>query len=226
MDIDAWIKFLTVIISLVQALVWPFLVLFVLLRFRTPLENFLGRMTQVSIKGPGGEITVISQLEIAASLGAATAKDGASSSGPSAQKAREIANLVSRSTQAGTAKTLSDARILWVDDRPSNNVYERRALEALGIHFDLSLSTEDALSMVHAQQYNVIISDMGRGTDPQAGYTLLEEIRKSDDRTPFIIYAGSNAPEHQAETKRRGGFGTTNDPQELFQLVLDAIKNG
>ena len=35
--------------------------------------------------------------------------------------------------------------MLWVDDRPENNLYERRALEALGIHIDLANDSQEAL---------------------------------------------------------------------------------
>lgn len=64
---------------------------------------------------------------------------------------------------------------------------------------------------------------MGRAHDSQAGYTLLDKLRSSGDRTPFIIYASSRAPEHLAESKRRGAFGCTNRSDELFDMVLSAI---
>jgi len=67
---------------------------------------------------------------------------------------------------------------------------------------------------------------MGRPPDPQAGYTLLEKIKERQINTPFIIYAGSRSPEHVAEARKRGAIGTTNNPQELFEMVVDAIKNG
>jgi hypothetical protein len=60
--------------------------------------------------------------------------------------------------------------------------------------------------------------------DKRAGYTLLDKLRDQHIFTPFIIYAGSSS--HQAETKRHGGFGTTNNPQVLLQLVIDAIQQG
>ncbi len=115
-----------------------------------------------------------------------------------------------------------------MDDHPSNNYYERSALEALGIHLTVSTSTEDALEKIAINKYVAILSDMGRYPDRQAGYPLLEKLRteelyKRNVDTPFIIYGRSNLPGDKAETKRRGGFGMTNNPQELFQLVINAI---
>ena len=139
---------------------------------------------------------------------------------------RETEKRISELITPKASRQLAGAMVLWVDDRPENNVYERQALEQLGIRFTLSTSTEDALEKLQYGNYNVIISDMGRPPDMQAGYILLEEIRKRGVTTPFIIYAGSRSPEHTAETRRRGGLGNTNMPYELFEMVVDAIKAG
>lgn len=115
------------------------------------------------------------------------------------------------------------ATILWVDDRPDNNIHERQALEAVGINFVLAVSTEEALEMLNQQQFDAIISDMGRPPDAQAGYTLLDKLRSDGNQTPFVIYAGSKTPEHVAESQRRGAVGCTNHANELFGMVLSAI---
>jgi CheY-like chemotaxis protein len=112
--------------------------------------------------------------------------------------------------------------ILWVDDRPENNTLERHALESLGLRFVLSTSTEDALERVKTAAFDAIISDMGRPPDPRAGYTLLNRLRAAQHEVPFIIYAGSRAPQHVAEAKRHGALGATDSPQELFDMVLAA----
>jgi hypothetical protein len=64
---------------------------------------------------------------------------------------------------------------------------------------------------------------MGRPPYPRAGYTLLDALLKRGDQTPFIVYAGSDKPEHKAEARKHDALGSTNRPQELFQLVLTAI---
>jgi len=53
-------------------------------------------------------------------------------------------------------RQLNDVRLLWVDDRPENNVFERRALEALGIRITLSTTTEDALNKTLHSRYDVL----------------------------------------------------------------------
>ena len=139
-------------------------------------------------------------------------------------QAREIVGLVSGAAESNTASGMASSSILWVDDRPSNNVNERQALEAFGIKVTISESTEDALNKLRVFKYDVIISDMGRPPDPQAGYTLLDAVKKLGKYPPFIIYAGGRSPELSALTKERGGWDTTNRPQELIQFVLSALK--
>lgn len=121
-------------------------------------------------------------------------------------------------------RRLSDARVLWVDDRLENSAYERQSLEALGIRFTLSTSTEDALEKARLSRYDAICL-MGRPPDLRAGYTLLDALRRRGDQTPFVIFSSSNAPEHKTEAREHGAFGSTNRAQELFQLVLSAITN-
>jgi hypothetical protein len=67
--------------------------------------------------------------------------------------------------------------------RPDNNRYERQGLEALGVRFALSTSTDDALNQLRYQTFDLIISDKGRPPDPQAGYTLCQRQSKIDQLT-------------------------------------------
>ncbi|WP_353063803.1 TIR domain-containing protein [Tunturibacter psychrotolerans] len=113
--------------------------------------------------------------------------------------------------------------ILWVDDRPNNNIIERRSMAAYQIDFVLAQSTGQALGELRTQQFDAIISDMGRPPDPRAGYTLLEAVRSSGDQTPFFIYAGSKNPAHVREARMRGAQGTTNMGDELLQMLLQAL---
>ncbi len=120
-------------------------------------------------------------------------------------------------------RRLQGARILWVDDRPDNNRFERQALEALGIDIDLSTSTDDALGKIRRRSYDLIISDMGRPPDARAGYTLLDQLHSSGNQIPFVIYASSRAPEHVRESREHGAIGCTNSPQELIAMVTAAL---
>jgi|SRR5215216_1087077 len=212
------------IIDLLGVLIWPLVLLFVLYYFGGPLKRFLSNVSEITFNFAGVQATAKRQQIEAATLLGAAYQQNAPSDGPTIEEnAQEIADSVGKAGTPQAARRLSDARVLWVDDMPENNIYERRALQALGLRFTLSTSTEDALKKTQLSQYDVIISDMGRSSDPRAGYTLLDALRKGGNCTPFIIYSGSNAPQHKAEAKQHGAFGSTSRPDELFDLTISAI---
>ncbi len=232
MSPDQWLKLIGIFVSLIGVCVWPAIVILVLISFGPSLKQFLSRTDEISLKAgaSGIEVSAKRQIEAAALLGAASAQrqsqlDGGEQVG-TADSAYSIAKTVGETITPSAVQQVVGARVLWVDDHPENNVYERGSLEALGIYVTISTSTEDALEKLRMTKYEVIISDMGRSGDPQAGYTLLTEKQKLGDATPFIIYAGSNLPAHKALARQKGAWGLTNNPRELFQLVISAIEKG
>lgn len=169
----------------------------------------------------------------AVSLAAATEKsDNASPTLENvAQAARGAAGRVLagvRATDGFEPHEVTDweTKILWVDDRPENNVHERQALEAMGFEFTLALSTDEALRIVSTRRFSAIISDMGRKEGAREGYVLLDAIRTNDKVTPFFIYAGSRAAKHKEEALRRGAQGTTNLAGELIDMIIRAVPVG
>ena len=185
-------------------------------------------MGELSLKLPGGVEASTKRKEAAAALTAAVISRPESGASPeiTASEVRAAFDVVSEVATPGVIRRAGKSTVLWVDDIPSNNVYERQALKALGLTFVTAKATDEALQKLKGRSFDAIISDMGRPPDPQAGYTLLDKLRASGDRTPFIIYAGSRAPEHRAEARRRGALGCTNRPDELFEMVLSALGRG
>ena len=230
MSVDGFVKVVEVLTKLLGVLVWPVLLAYVLVRFGPALREFFFSVGELSFKGGGFEATAKrKQAEASSALVAASVSRPGSAATPesAAREAKEAADVVANSVTRQVIRRASQSTILWVDDRPNNNVYERKALEALGVSFVLATSTDEALDKIKKQRFDVIISDMGRPPDQRAGYTLLEKLRASGNQTPFVIYAGSNAPEHKAEARSHGALGSTNRAAELFNYVIDALnQNG
>ena len=135
----------------------------------------------------------------------------------------EVRQLIEDLDQAhGPAPEGGRTLVLWVDDQPDNNVLERRAMATYGIDFVLAESTDAALQELGRQNFDAIISDMGRPPDRQAGYTLLDAVRRRGVQLPYFIYAGSRDPDHVREALARGAQGTTNRGDELLKLLLSA----
>jgi CheY-like chemotaxis protein len=237
MDIDHWIRMLEVIVQMLQVLIWPLLVLFVFLYLGNTLKNYLielgkdKNVSEVSAEAgtTGLKVSIKRQVEAATMLMHADelskpVQSPKDQQALSVDKAQEIVNLVMNAVTPQAVQKVAGANVLWVDDNPSNNIYARKALEALGIHFTLSTSTNDALKNIRLDYYKVIISDMNRPPDKQAGFTLLEALRNQQITIPFIIFAGSDRSDLKNETQTRGGFEVAVSYQELFQFVIDAIQ--
>lgn len=220
MTSDQATRLIVAIAQLVGTLIWPALILFVLVRFRNGLTDFFSHIGEVSVKALGAEFSAKRQ-EAAAAIGAAVGARGlAGAVGQVTVDPREVADAL---PSVRAQRRMEGSRVLWVDDRPNNNMYERQALEALGLRIDLSTSTEDALVKVGLKNYDLIISDMGRPPDNRAGYTLLAKLQDAGHSVPFIIYAGSRETKHVQEARQRGALGTTNRPQELLEMVTSAL---
>jgi CheY-like chemotaxis protein len=129
-----------------------------------------------------------------------------------------------RTAQRASSVSLSGAKVLWVDDNPDNNRYEREALAQLGLQFVIATSNGEALQQLRSQVFNAVITDFARKDDPEGGYTLLAEVKKTSPALPLIIYTGSFTAKQESEAKGRGAYGETNSPVSLFELVIDAIK--
>jgi CheY-like chemotaxis protein len=220
---------------IVQGDVWEPRIFRVVARVRQLMTSANVTASDRDKKGPAnvGSMTAAELERIiigAMSLAAATAKQ---SQGIMHEDVGQAAKTVAASVAEGLreAQQVIDAsgndwrkQILWVDDRPDNNIYERRAFEPLGITFTLASSTDEALQVLSKRKFGAILSDMGRKEGPREGYVLLDALRQRGDRTPFIIYAGSNSPKHRREAETHGAQGCTNNAQELFQMVREVLR--
>jgi CheY-like chemotaxis protein len=112
-------------------------------------------------------------------------------------------------------------QLLWVDDHPENNLNERRMFRQLGVDIDSAKSTEEALAMLAAAKYDVVLSDMARGDHAVAGLDLLREMQQRDIKVPVIFYMGSFDADKGVPPR---AFGATNRPDELLHLTLDVLE--
>ena len=214
--------------KLLGALVWPALVLVAFVLFRKEIQSFFTSLEEATFKFGGAEVSLTSaQVKSAAALAEAEAKktarpgrllQAASVSDPVQSALGVVADVTRRAY-----RRLGQLSLLWVDDNPGNNSYERQALEAFGISIVTALSTEEALAQLQRREFALVISDMSRPPDPVAGYTLLEGMRAAGNRTPFIIYAGTDTPEQRAEAERKGAVGRTSTPTALVALALRVL---
>jgi DNA-binding response OmpR family regulator len=124
----------------------------------------------------------------------------------------------------------SVGRLLWVDDHPENNIYEARLFESHRIAVHNVTGSVDALRLLAMYDYDVVISDMGRGEDRLAGLNLATQMRARGDQTPLIIYTVRPDGEEAQKAQRDmvadvGAQGVVVTPQEIRAVVLKLFDN-
>jgi CheY-like chemotaxis protein len=134
-----------------------------------------------------------------------------------------IRATVGKAFAPDVADNLIGKAILWVDDNPSNNWLAVRALGKLQLDVVQETSTERGLEALRQRHFDLVISDMGRGTEMRAGYDLLKAIRDQGSAVPFLIFAGDDKPEYRREAAERGAQLSTNDMLELVQAVIEHL---
>jgi len=113
---------------------------------------------------------------------------------------------------------LRKMRVLWVDDNPGNIIYESRILRSVGVHIDVVTSTEQALSALSGNDYDLVISDIARDGVPDEGLRFLSQVRSRQLHRPTVFYTGvvdwdRGTPPY--------AFGITNRVDDLLHYVMD-----
>jgi DNA-binding response OmpR family regulator len=120
------------------------------------------------------------------------------------------------------------ARVLWVEDHPENNIYEKQFFEKHKIAVHPVSSSTDAFKLLAIYKYDLIISDMGRGEDRLAGARLVERMRANGDRTPVVIYTvrADTPAKRQAQRNlvaEAGAQGVAVTPGEIREIVMRIV---
>lgn len=191
------------LLALLPHLLWAAVVLGVLWWVgRDTIRTLLARVDKVSIAGV--------ELELRDDLQAA-AKDRGLTLG-NGDLGRAVRRLIaSRSIVEG-------ARLLWVDDIPAGIVKESRLLEDAGALITRALSSIEAFDKLDRQNFDLVISDIKRGEEPEAGITFANDLSQRPNAPPLIFYVGNVQP-----TPVQHAFGITARPDVLLHLVLDVL---
>lgn len=117
-------------------------------------------------------------------------------------------------------------RLLWVDDHPDNNQAEKRYFERRKIAVYQVRTSEEALALLAMYQYRVVISDMNRDGKPLDGLTLVREMRRRSDRTPFYLYTYVPSQAQRTILAQAGGQDAAVEAKELYAKILPLFEKG
>jgi CheY-like chemotaxis protein len=199
----------------IPALLWVAFALIVYFTLRRPfLESILPRMSGIS--GLGIEIT-LDNAGMLLNKAAEMTGEGVGAGDVAGQSRRRA--VLKRLDHA--VEYLKGGRILWVDDLPANNRYLVELFKELGMKVTQVESTGDALRSLTDESYDLVISDIHRGTDGQAGIKMLDVFRENDVTIPVIIHAASFDPRLGVDPMI---FGGTNRVSEVVNYVIDVME--
>ncbi|CAB3805624.1 hypothetical protein LMG28138_05696 [Pararobbsia alpina] len=195
-----WHDFLPILPSLI----WVTIVLALLFWLGDwGLKSFLSRATKIGVAG----------LEIELSAGITGAAAERHIDVPAKERDRIVRRLEN-------AKSYFErARVLWIDDIPDGNQKELQILVSLGSIVDLARDDEVAREKLQTGVYDIVLSDMARGDNPDAGLGLIDEICAAVLTPKLIFYVGD-----PNRTRPTHAFGLTTKPDELFHLIVDALE--
>lgn len=217
------------LIGSLAALLWVVLAFGVVLILRGVLRTSRGPLTKLGV-GPSGVTFEFAE----AKLEEAVRK--------SDEQTRQVVGAAAKRSVIDRLQRNSDlvrrARILWADDHPENNFPIVELLRRFGASVDTPRSNAEALSLLRANRYDVVISDVARdnegpGSDLK-GVELAEEVFKGW-RIRTLLFTGRFNPatlpgasdtERLAlvERLRRCVFATTNRMDEALHYILDVLE--
>jgi len=135
---------------------------------------------------------------------------------------------VTTASPASGVNEVSTKRVLWVDDYPANDEAWIVLLKAQGVVTDIAVSTEQALANLSkhdSDYYSLIVSDMDRGHDQNAGIDLLDQLKSTQlSRVPVIIYSSFNSIERSnAKAEELGAYLITSSPHQFYDAVAELL---
>lgn len=105
--------------------------------------------------------------------------------------------------------------ILWIDDRPEGNISEVGVLERRGWTVVQVRNGPGAARQLASRKFDVLVSDIDRDGNPNAGFEDLADLRERGYQVPAVFYTGRITPERR---ERAAGLqaSVTNSPDELL----------
>lgn len=130
------------------------------------------------------------------------------------------------SVNSGKRKKSVKHRILWVDDYPINNEALIDLYRVKGVEFDLAINTAQALEALGKKEYDLIISDISRGAEGDAGVRMLWQMRLTFGYLPPVLFFSTpNAiGKYGKAVEKEGATLVTSSTLELTNIMNQILE--
>jgi two-component system cell cycle response regulator CpdR len=124
---------------------------------------------------------------------------------------------ITHEREANRCTQLELARVLLVDDNPTSRLTLQTVLEASGYHVDSAASAAEAIPMLDAQEYELVLSDL-QMESPEAGLKVLAHARIMDYKpATAIVTTYQNAKDQNAKPQTQARMLIT--PEDIPGLL-------
>jgi len=112
-------------------------------------------------------------------------------------------------------------RVLWVDDQMTENRDLVTSLEALGAYVESAADGEEMWARLEKGRFDVLVSDIGRGSNPQAGFEELERAQHDGvlELPARLIFFTRVITSERESIARRLGAKITNEAEAMFNFL-------
>jgi len=124
------------------------------------------------------------------------------------------------------AETIKYFWVLWVDDLPGNNKdFQEKTSKEFPIRFVNATSTTLALETLQKQTFDIIISDVSRFGDKEAGMKMMPRFKEAGISVPVYFFTHPKYVEQHQETLRGlGAVAVVTGFGELAPLLVEAMR--
>jgi DNA-binding response OmpR family regulator len=114
-------------------------------------------------------------------------------------------------------------KLLFVDDEPGIRLTLSAILERNGFQVTVAATVAEALALISAQQYDILISDLNIGL-PSDGFTVVSAMRRTQPKAITIILTGYPAFESALRAIQEQVDDFITKPADLPELVANLRK--
>ncbi|WP_369248877.1 P-loop NTPase fold protein [Streptomyces sp. R41] len=127
-------------------------------------------------------------------------------------------------TSGSAAPSYAGKHVLWIDDHPDGNAAFVERLESQGAKVWPATDRERAEHVLGVTRIDLLISDVQRGLDRDAGITDLQDWRDRDRyKGPAVFFTSRITPNREARSRELGAWVATSPPM-LFQYIGAALE--
>lgn len=217
------------LIGSIAAVLWVVFAFVVVLILRGVLRTNRGPLTKLGL-GPSGVTIEFAEAKLDEVI---QRSDEQTRQAVGSAAKRSVIDRLQRNSEL-----LRRARILWADDHPEYNLPIVELLRRYGASVDTPRSNDEALGLLRANRYDVVISDVARDNEGPGsnlkGVELAEEVFKGWGMRSLLFTSRFNpatlprATDAQrlelVERLRRCVFATANRMDEALHYVLDILE--